>query len=234
MTASRLIPPAIVFVVALVRPLLAHADVPPACCDFDNVVTCADAGNPCPTGGTCQTVRCDVVFDYGPTMSIAKCVACPVLIDAGVGRDGGGPCNSDPSTFGIPCGSGGTCQYVPAYCGSSTKYACAVGLDWDGQAPPACRPPSDGGVDATPSFDATAGGDASPAGPDATTDASPPGADGGPSVTEDGGTSSGSGGGGCGCTVGPKDASSIVIAWLFAAAVPLALRRSGRKKGRRP
>jgi hypothetical protein len=233
MTANRLIPPTIVFVVALVRPLLAHADVPPPCCDFDNVVTCADAGNPCPTGGTCQTVRCDVLTTVVTTMSIAKCVACPVLIDAGV-QDGGdaGPC-SDQSTVGRPCGSGGTCQYVPEYCGS-TKYACAVGLDWDGQAPPACSPPSDGGVDATPSSDATAGGDASPAGPDATTDASPPAADGGPSVTEDGGTSSGSGGGGSGCTVGPKDASNIVIAWLFAAAVPLALRRSGRKKGRRP
>lgn len=225
---------ALALVVSLACALLswaprARADVAPPCCDFADTVTCTDLGTPCPTGGTCREVSCGGDESLGMTgtaMTLDKCLACPRIVAADAGEcDGYG-------TSGESCGAGGTCREVPAYCvprptnGAVHVIACAGPLDWDGQAPPDCNGtapgdaavadaesavhPSEGETDAT-----TAAGDGAMA-------------EAGPTTHAAAGASGG------GCAIGPREASNIVLAWLFAAAVPVTLRRFSRKKGRRP
>jgi hypothetical protein len=137
--------------------------------------------------------------------SLDKCLACPVLI----GTDAG-DC-TDPSQIGRPCGASGTCQRIPQYCGQ-TYVACAGALDWDGQAPlnSSCIDGADGSAPDSGFADSGSAGDAG----------------------SSGGNSPHAGGGG-GCQLGGGDVSSIALAWLFAAAVPAALRRAAGARRRR-
>jgi hypothetical protein len=175
----------------------AAADLTPPCCAFDTAVDCASPDAACPAGGICRTAQCGSV-----PRSIDKCLACPVLVGADAGQ-----C-TDPSQIGQPCGSVGTCQHLPQYCGQ-TYVACAGTLDWDGQAP--LNSNCIDGVDGSA--------------PDA---GSP---DSGSSADAGSGPAAHSGGGG-GCSIGAGDASSIALAWLFAAAVPAAFRRAVARRRR--
>jgi hypothetical protein len=214
---------------------VAHADVTPPCCDFDNVVTCTNVGSSCPSGGTCRSVQCG----FAPTF-LQKCVACPVPVE---GPDAG-DC-SDTGQIFKPCGDGGICQLTPSQC-RGPYIQCSGPLDWEGQAapPPNCTY-AGLAVDASLDSDAGLPGNASVGGE--------AGTQGDASVLGDGGLAVDAGlvshasdasaspvspsstraGGGAGCAIGPRDASNIVLAWLFATIVPLTFRRILRRTRRR-
>jgi MYXO-CTERM domain-containing protein len=98
---------------------LVRADVPPTCSQFDSVVTCTadQVGMPCSAGGTCYQVYCADGLGGTNTQNLYKCEVCPTLLDAGVGPDGGGPCNYN--SYGMPCADGrGVCEKAPEWCPS--------------------------------------------------------------------------------------------------------------------
>jgi hypothetical protein len=130
---------------------LAAADVPPACDNFIDRVTCAqaDVGKPCPTGGTCYDVQC-APGAGGANNHLYKCEVCPPLID-------GGTCAAQ---YGAPCADdAGTCRKAPAWCQVNVIGFACLG--------PNPELPDAGGevADATPSEP-----DATPSVPDATAD----------------------------------------------------------------